>query len=179
MNLKQTKQPVETLDKHATLKKEGLHLLVKLTFIILVITGVFSFVFGWTKVSDDTMSSALRQGDVLLYYRLDKDILAGDVVVIEINDDLQVRRVVATSGDRVDITEDGLMINGALQFEPSIINETLPYVEGIVFPLTLKKDEVFLLADKRTGAQDSRNYGAIKIQHIKGKVIHLVRRNNI
>ena len=85
----------------------------------------------------------------------------------------------AKAGDTVDITADGLKVNGYLQQETGIYTETLPYTEGIDFPLTLGKDEYFVLGDARTNTRDSRIYGAVKKGEIKGSVMTLLRRRGI
>lgn len=102
-----------------------------------------------------------------------------DVVVIEKDGETQIRRVVAKSGDSVEITEDGLKINGYLQQETEIYTETLPYTEGIAFPITLGENEYFVLGDNRSNAKDSRIYGAVKKEEIKGTVITLLRHRGV
>lgn len=67
------------------------------------------------------------------------------------------------------------MINGYWQQETGIYTETLPYTEGISFPVTLGEDEYFVLGDSRSNAEDSRIYGPVKKEEIKGAVITLLR----
>lgn len=76
----------------------------------------------------------------------------------------------------MNLTEEGLEINGYLQQEQDIYTETLPYKEGIAFPVTVGQDEYFVLGDDRTSAEDSRIYGMVKKEEIKGTVITLLRR---
>ena len=87
-----------------------------------------------------------------------------------------VRRVVAVEGDTVDITEDGLEVNGYLQQENLIYEKTRRYEEGIDFPVTLKANEVFVLGDARENATDSRVYGVVNIEETKGKVMLIIRK---
>ena len=47
------------------------------------------------------------------------------------------------------------------------------------YPLSLKKDEVFLLCDYREGGRDSRYFGAVSKKEIKGKVITILRRSDL
>lgn len=99
-----------------------------------------------------------------------------DVVVIEKDNGLQLRRIIAKAGDKVEISEEGLKINGYLQKEANIYEETLPYVEGISFPIEVPENEYFVLGDSRSNAKDSRIYGTVKIEEIKGGVMTLIRR---
>ena len=122
------------------------------------------------------MSPAFKDGDLAVYYRLQKEFQPSDTVVLEKDGEVQVRRILAVAGDEVNLTEDGLEINGYLQQESEIYTETLPYTEGITFPVTVGEDEYFVLGDHRTNAKDSRIYGTVKKEEIKGSVITLLRR---
>ena len=172
-------ETVEPLKKPPNLSKDILRLLAKIGIISIVFILLFTFVFGWMRYQDNSMSPAIKNGDMVLYYRLDKKLVATDVVVLEYEGKKQIRRVVAVAGDTIDITEEGLFINGSLQQELAIYTETLPYVKGINFPVTLQENEVFLLADNRTSAIDSRMYGPVNTSDILGKVISIFRRRGI
>ena len=84
--------------------------------------------------------------------------------------------MVATAGDVVDITEEGLMINGALQQEHEIYEQTQRYDTGVEFPMELKEGQIFVLGDSRENASDSRVYGAVDVHDTLGKVMTIVRR---
>lgn len=153
---------------------------VKILAIAGVVVLVFTMVFVLVRVSDETMAPALATGDTAVVYRLGGDYALGDVVALDYQGERQLRRVVAGGGDTVDITADGLEVNGAIQYEPRITSETLVVSGGITLPVTLSEDEVFVLADDRTGGgTDSRVYGPIKIADALGKTITLIRRTSI
>lgn len=139
----------------------------------------FSFVFGIFRTGENSMEPAIQDGDLVIYYRLDKDFVASEVAVVKYQDQLLTGRVIAVAGDTVDITDDGLMINGARQHEQKITSKTSRYQDGIEFPVTLKDGQVFLLGDNRTEATDSRIYGPVNIKDIYGKVMTVIRRRNI
>ncbi len=161
------------------LLQELLYLGIKILVIGVAFVLMFTFLFGILRYEDASMSPAVKDGDLVIYYRLDKQYTATDVVVLEYQDRPQIRRVIAVAGDVVDITEDGLLINGALQNEPGIYEETLRYDTGVEFPLTVGAGEVFLLGDSRTSASDSRAYGAVEIEDTLGKVMTIIRRRGI
>jgi signal peptidase I len=161
------------------LRRELLSLLIKIVVIVAIGAAVFSFIYGFHRGTDPGMAPAIGSEDLTVFYRLDKDYKAGDVLLLTFQGKKQARRVVATAGDTVDITEDGLIVNGAIQQEPGIYEKTERYVEGIAFPLTVGKEEVFVLADAREGAADSRVYGAVDTKDTLGTVITVVRRKNI
>ena len=165
-----------TLENASQIKQELLFLLLKAGTFIIFIAITLLFVFGICRCGDNMMSPAFKDGDIVVYYRLEKEYSQSDTVVVEKSGETQVRRIVAKGGDKVDITENGLLINGYPQQEKDIFKDTLPYKKGITFPITLKKDEYLVLGDNRTIAKDSRIYGVVKEKEIKGSVITLIRR---
>jgi len=121
----------------------------------------------------------VKSGDLIFYFRLDKQYAASDVAAVKIEDSFQTRRVVAVGGDTVDLTAQGLLVNGYLQQESDVAGETLPYTDGITFPIVLEEDQVFLLGDNREYAADSRLYGAVEASDTLGKIVLILRRRNI
>ncbi|MCL1859626.1 MAG: signal peptidase I [Oscillospiraceae bacterium] len=158
--------------------KEFGSLAIKITAIISIAMLIFTFMYGFHYNIEPGMNPSVKDGDLILFYRLDKNYRAGDLVILTYQGQKQVRRVIATAGDTVDILEEGLMINGALQQELSIYQQTQRYVEGTEFPLTLGEGQIFVLGDARETATDSRIYGSVNADDIFGKVITIVRRRN-
>ena len=152
---------------------------VKIVAIGLVFVLVFTFLYGIHRNTDPDMSPKVIDGDLVIFYRLDKDYAIGDLVVLDYRGQRQVRRVVARAGDTVDISPDGLVVNGALQQEPMIYQDTLIYTDGIAFPVTLKEGQVFVLGDARANATDSRIYGPVNSRDTLGTVITVIRRRHL
>lgn len=181
------KSPGKVQEKKAdTGKRSGsalndlLLLLLKIGLVCAFLVFLTVFLFGVTQQRDTSMNPAVKEGDIAVFYRPSKDYAVNDPVVVEYNGKLQVRRVVAMAGDVVDINPDGgLVINGSTQIEDGIYTQTLPYKEGITFPVTVGDGEVFVLGDNRTSAEDSRMYGTVRIGATKGKVIMIIRRRGI
>jgi len=157
------------------LKSLGIKIAVIAASALLLFTGVY----GLHRSADPGMNPSVKDGDLVIFYRLDKKYRAGDLVLLAFQGESQVRRVVATAGDMVDITEDGLIINGALQQELGIRQKTQRYADGIPFPLTLGEDQVFVLGDAREGAADSRIYGPVNVRNTKGTVVAFLRRRSL
>lgn len=158
-----------------SIKEDVIFLLLKLAIFLVLLLIMFLFVFGIYRCSDNMMAPAFKDGDLAIYYRLQNEYQTSDRIILEKDGETQIRRIVAVSGDSVEITADGLKVNGYLQQESGIYMETLPYTEGISFPLTVGKDEYFVLGDNRTNAKDSRIYGTVNKEEIKGSVIVLLR----
>ena len=72
-------------------------------------------VFGVGSAPNDDMHPAMEAGDVYVYYRLQKNWRAGDLVCAKKQGHTVVGRVAAAQGDSVAITPQGrVMVNGAL-----------------------------------------------------------------
>lgn len=152
---------------------------IKIAVFIVMVVTIFLFVFGIARCCGQEMEPAYKDGDLVIYYRLQNDFNQGDSVIIKKAGKVQIRRIIAKAGDTVDLTDEGLKINGYLQQEHSIYSETLPYTEGIRFPIEVKDDEYFVLGDNRFNAEDSRIYGVVKSKEIRGIVISLIRRRGL
>ena len=160
--------------------KDLLFLVLKIVMIASVFILLFTFLFGFVRYGEPSMTPAIRDGDLVIFYRYIKvGYLPQDAIVLERDGQKQVRRVVATAGDVVDITEDGLVINGALQQEMGVYHNTERYIEGVSLPLTVPEGHVFILGDSRTGATDSRIYGPVMIEDTLGKVMAVIRFRSI
>ena len=90
-----------------------------------VLATLYFFVFGLLRYNDDGMKPALKDGDLLVYYRLDKRYSIGDLLVYSYKGKERVARVIATEGSTIDINENGLIINGSPQQEQDIYKETV------------------------------------------------------
>ena len=152
---------------------------IKFIVIALCAALTFTFVYGFHRVTDPDMRPMVKTGDLVLFYRLDRDYAIGDLLLLDFQGERQVRRVVARAGDVVDITEGSFSINGAFQQEPDIHQQTWPYEGGVTFPLTVGPGQVFVLGDARDNATDSRVYGPVDTEDTLGTVITVLRRRNL
>ena len=167
--------------------KDYQYLILRLLLILLVVWVLFFQVVGVTRMASNEMYPRVDGGDLVLFYRLDTDVRAQDIVVLRKAtpssdgvEDLYVLRVVAVGGDTVEISDsEHLLINGSTMIENNIFYPT-PRFEGFTeYPLTLGADECFVLADRRDGSTDSRYFGPVKRSELLGTVITILRRNNL
>lgn len=151
---------------------------VFLIFTTILIAFVLVFSIGMkTSVIGVSMEPKLYNGQSIFVNRLVYKIFppkAGDVIVFlpngNENSHYYVKRVVAVPGDKVQIKEGKLYVNGALY-------ENVEYDKiadaGIAQnEIVLKTDEFFVLGDNVNNSEDSRsgNIGAINRKDIIGKV---------
>lgn len=147
-------------------------LLILFAFIL-----IFNIWFSFRIVDGNVMYPALSDGDLTLTFKK-SSYVKNDVVFYEVNGETHVGRVVAKSGDIVDITEDGnLLVNGTVQ-TGEILFKTYP-PNDFSGALTVEKNSVYILGDNRTDTTDSRKFGCISLDKIKGKIITLIRHRGI
>jgi len=141
---------------------------------------VFAYVFGFAVTSGLSMYPRLSDSDLVLYYRLDDKIKVGDIVVFNQNDKQYILRVVGTSGQTIDIDNDGnLLCDGHIVDEKVVYKTYKDKNSDIAFPYMIPEGEYFVLGDFRMSSVDSRNFGSIKQEQIKGSVINLLRSRDL
>lgn len=142
-----------------------------LAFVIIFCVGMRTSVIGVS------MEPVLYNGQEILVNRFIYRILSpkeGDIVVFlpngNANTHYYVKRVVATSGDTVQIKNGMLYINGTLYKEVEYDKiEDAGIAEN---PVTIGSNEFFTLGDNINNSEDSRsgNIGAVSRDDIIGKV---------
>ena len=158
--------------------KEYQRFLIQTLIFITVVYVLFAHIIGVTAPPNDDMSPRIDATDLLVYYRLDKEPQAQDILVFKKNDTRYVARVIAVGGDTVYVTDRYISVNGSHLSEPKIYYETFPLQGYVKYPITLAKDECFVLVDRRMGSEDSRYFGPVKYSEIEGTVITVMRRTN-
>ena len=130
-----------------------------------------------TTVVGQAMADNMNNGDRVyinkLVYAISKP-KAGDVIVFlpngNENSHYYIRRVVGVPGDRVQIKDGALYINGNLYDEA---NKVASMEEAGIAEteIQLGDDEYFVLGDNRNNSEDSRyaNIGNIKKEYIVGQ----------
>lgn len=174
-----TPAEVISLRRNRLAVREGyISLLGRVVFIAAAAWLLFSQVFLLMQAKGTDMFPAVKDGDLLIGYRLQKDYEQENVVVYKRDGKSYVGRVVAKSGDNVSITDEGsLVVNGVVK-SGEIMYPT--YVrEGVNYPYTVPENRVFILADYRTQAQDSRDFGAVELKDVQAKVITILRRRSL
>ncbi len=133
---------------------------------------IASSVLPVLKVSGTTMQPTLEGQDIVVVWKTDQ-LDSGDVVSFYYRNNLQLRRVIATSGDIVEMDENGnVYVNDQLLEEPYLTEKALGQCD-LEFPYQVPENHVFVLGDNRAEAIDSRNInlGSISKDQILGKVV--------
>ncbi len=143
---------------------------------------VFTYVFGIKTIESNDMYPQIRSGDVILYFRL-SGIKRMDAVVFSSSEGDNVGRVQAAENDTVDVADSGkITINGniqPIQKRQGLFYDTFAKDDYKTYPVTLARDEYFILGDQRESARDSRVYGPVDKKQIRGKIFMILRRRQI
>ena len=125
-------------------------------------------------IRGDSMNESFHSGDWALCWRLSSEYQPGDVVVLrDLADSDYIKRIIGLPGDTIslDVRTGYLYRNGKYIDEPYAKGKTLPRTEEIAFPLTLGEDEYFVLGDNREISVDSRVFGPVDEEKIKGRIL--------
>ena len=148
----------------------------KLKFISIVVLFavmmLIVYAFSIFKVFTDSMEPNILKGSYILTtnkfgYK------KGDVVLVKFNDEILLKRIIAVSGEKVEIDEIGnVLINDKFFYEPYISKKSLNPI-SINQPYYVPEDSFFIMGDKRERSYDSRmeEIKSIKSNLILGKVI--------
>ena len=126
-----------------------------------------------TTISGISMEPTLSDGDKV-YVVKPVNLCRNDVVILNAGDQRIIKRIVAVPGDTIQIRDGHVYVNG------NIADELCTEFGGTAYePLTLGKDEFFVLGDNREQSKDSRyrDIGVIKREQIIEKAIILKRAN--
>lgn len=148
-----------------------------------VVMVLFLLLFRVVVVSGSSMNNTLVNGDYLLLVSstLYPEPKYGDIIVASKksfeNGDPIVKRVIATEGQVVDIdfVTGTVYVDGvALKEDYTATRTTVS--EGVVFPIIVDENCLFVLGDNRNGSKDSRSpeIGLIDKREVLGKAIFMV-----
>lgn len=168
--------------------KSRMWLLAGVLFLGLAVFGsiffVRFFVLQAFKAASDSMNPTLLAGD---YFFVNKTAAArnpkrGDVIVFKFPEDPQkdfVMRVIAIGGDKVEIRNKSLLLNG----KPVVENYTIHNDDEVIpgdkvprdyfGPVTVPRDAFFVLGDNRDNSRDSRFWGFVDQAKVKGTVTRI------
>ncbi len=124
------------------------------------------------QIYGSSMSPTLEPSDLVLSVKNEK-LDSGDVVAFYQGNKLLIKRVIATSGQWVDISNDGVVtVDGQVLDEPYIRELSLGNCD-IELPHQVKEAHYFIMGDNRDTSLDSRAsvIGDISEEQIEGKVV--------
>lgn len=168
-------------DSRGSLWGEARLLLRDLIFALMIAVLVVVFVVQPVKVEGTSMLPRLHDGErifvnKLIYYdeyRWAPTIDRGDIVVFWFPDDPSksyIKRVVGLPGDRVEIHEGIVRINGR-DLEETYLDSRHNLSHRSVAEVYVRPNYYFVMGDNRDNSSDSRYWGLVPKKYIYGKAL--------
>ena len=195
------------IDKKKVLREVRIFVLM-----ILIVSSLRSALADWNDVPTGSMKPTIQEGDRVVVNKLAYDLKVpfttiaifkwddperGDIVVLfsPVDGTRLVKRVVAVPGDKVEMRDNQLFVNGRIAKQSPIAETTtdgsLAYVNDEDLyghnhkvmltpeipavrsfgPVTVPEGNYFVLGDNRDNSNDSRFIGFIERRRIVGKAV--------
>jgi len=128
-----------------------------------------------------SMEDGIRVGDhIFMKYIYNYTPIRGDVVIFRSPHDKEkeyIKRVIALPGERFEIKDEKVYINGRVVPEKYAKGSTefLPFYkfEGVINNKIVPEGNIVVLGDNRENSMDSRHFGYVKMKDIIGKAYFL------
>lgn len=141
---------------------------------ILLALFIITHIVCLATIVGTSMLPTLDSGDIVILNKLPQEYNRFDIIVIDVADELIVKRVIGTPGDTVHIRNGRVYINEE-ELE-DVINEHIEFSGLATSRVRLGEGEYFVLGDNRSNSKDSRypEIGTIKEAQIIGQVVFSV-----
>jgi signal peptidase I len=144
--------------------------------------GINSFLLQVVDVRQSSMETTLEEGDRILLSKVDYRFQTprrGEIIVFRPPAPACpfesapcvpfVKRVIGVAGDRIELIDGKVYLNGAVLVERYARQPTTPEGDSVTYPFVVPADSVFVLGDNRPVSGDSRAWGAVSRERILGK----------
>ncbi|WP_338205860.1 signal peptidase I [Parageobacillus thermoglucosidasius] len=166
----------------ADINKEIFSLVKSILFSLAIVAICRYFIFSPSTVHGESMSPTLKDHEKIIISKVSK-LEHFDVIVFHApdSDANYVKRIIGLPGDRIEVKDDILYINGKPYKEPYLKPNRKNLFPGIKLTgdFTLKeitgkskvpKGYLFVMGDNRLVSKDSRHFKFIPIQSVIGEV---------
>ena len=144
-----------------------------------------TFVFPVFRIYGNSMTPTLEEGQIIVSLK-ETDLETGDIIAFYYNNKILVKRVIANTGDWVNIDTDGnVYVNDVLLDEPYIKEKVGrkgnygTYIESLIKsgkyskenPIVIQEGHIFVMGDNRNNSKDSRHLGQIPLGEVMGGAV--------
>ena len=134
---------------------------------------IHQYLFTFARVDGTSMLDTLHENNIMgvsrLHYRLNEP-QRGEIITCNYPEDgnkLFVKRIIGLPGETIEIREGTVYIDG----EPIAETYLTRVDDQSMDPITLAKDEIFVMGDNRPVSRDSRAVGPLTLDEIYGRVL--------
>ncbi|MGH7725913.1 MAG: signal peptidase I [Candidatus Eiseniibacteriota bacterium] len=168
-----------------------------IVYAVLLTIVLRAFVLQAFRIPSESMLDTLQVGDYLFVSKLDygpkipftdvrlpgfRQPEPGDVIVFQYPEDPRrdyIKRLVATGGQTVEIKDKTLYVDGQKRTEPYVKHIDTAMHPGSMDqrdnfgPVTVPPDKLFMMGDNRDNSNDSRFWGPVPMNLVKGRAMFL------
>ncbi len=145
-----------------------------------------AFIIQTSKIPTGSMLNTIQQGDRIFFLRFiywkgifplyHRDLKRQEIVVFKFPEDPKkdfIKRLIGLPGDRIKIRNNKVYVNGQMLEEPYVIstNPLNRMASGTsnIEEFTVPEDHIFVLGDNRDNSYDSRYWGFVPLDYVKGR----------
>lgn len=157
--------------------KKIIKTLLPYLIIIIVVILLKIFVVTTIYVNGTSMADTLKHGDVMLLDKISyrfNDIKRFDIVVVSLPEEDVIKRVIGLPGDKISYSNNQLYVNGEVIEENFLHKKTGDFNISEIGSEIVPEGQYFVLGDNRTDSYDSRYFGFIDKQEIKGHAVFTI-----
>ena len=158
-------------------ERTWLRLGLKALAVVIILWLCFGVLVGLRRVPNISMNGRINDGDFVLFNRISSTHDVGDIVFYTHDGKEYLSEIVGVENDLITINDEGyLLVNGEAYSKAPVydfsLGESDPFGTGIRVP----KGSFFVLNSNYECQDDSRTFGTIFAEDIKGNVIALILR---
>lgn len=158
--------------RYRSVLRSTIYSLVTVAAIAVLITTLW---FPVLRVYGNSMTPTLQNGEIIFTVKV-SEFEPGDIISFYYNNKILIKRVIARSGEWVNMDADGnVYVNETLLDEPYLDEKAFGDC-NIELPYQVPEGRVFVMGDHRSTSVDSRNsaVGCVAQEQIVGKILFRV-----
>lgn len=163
---------VQYRKRYKTVLRSTIYTLIAVAAVAVLVATLWMPVL---QIYGSSMSPTLSDGNIVVSVKTD-DFQSGDIIAFYYNNKILIKRVIASSGDWVNIDEDGTVyVNDERLDEPYLTEKVLGSCD-IELPYQVPEERMFVMGDHRSVSVDSRStaVGCVAEEQIVGKIVFRV-----
>ena len=167
----------QSKEHNKNLLKEIREYAVSIRLAIVIALGFNNYVFARANVDGPSMQPTLHDKDNVFMEKITpnlKNFNREEIIVFDSNNenhDSYVKRIIGVAGDKIEIKDGHVYLNGSLLKEDYLDPNTITEPITPTTQYTVPEGYVFVLGDNRGNSTDSRILGPISIKDIQGHVV--------